>query len=71
MKKLFLGIIGGACAAFALTVYFNGSYAQAQDDKTYHQLGLFGDVFERIRSTYVEEIDEEELIESALNGMLS
>ena len=34
-------------------------------------MDLFGDIFERIRSSYVEEIDEEKLIESAISGMLS
>jgi carboxyl-terminal processing protease len=38
--------------------------------ETYRQLNLFGDVFERVRSQYVEEISDEELIETAINGML-
>ncbi len=38
---------------------------------TYANLDLFGDIFERIRSSYVEEIDEEKLIESAISGMLT
>ena len=62
--------------AFALNV-------QAEDKKTdkkkndkgysetYKQLSLFGDVFERVRSEYVEEVDDKTLIENALNGMLS
>ena len=40
-------------------------------NETYRQLNLFGDVFERIRSEYVEEIEDKELIENALNGMLT
>ncbi len=39
--------------------------------ETYKQLNLFGDVFERVRAEYVEEIEDKELIENALNGMLS
>ena len=39
--------------------------------ETYRQLNLFGDVFERVRSEYVEEVGDKELIENALNGMLS
>ncbi len=39
--------------------------------ETYRQLSLFGDVFERVRSEYVEEKDDKTLIEYALNGMLS
>jgi len=38
---------------------------------TYEYLDLFGDVFERVRVAYVEEVDEQKLIESAINGMLS
>ncbi len=37
---------------------------------TYRQLNLFGDVFERVRSQYVEEITDEEMIKHAINGML-
>ena len=37
----------------------------------YEQLDLFGDIFERIRAQYVEEVDEAELIEAAINGMLT
>jgi len=43
----------------------------ARTKSTYEQLDLFGDIFERIRSTYVEEVDEQELIRSAINGMLT
>ncbi len=38
---------------------------------TYRQLSLFGDVFERVRAQYVEEVSDKELIEHALSGMLS
>ncbi len=41
------------------------------DTDTYRQLNLFGDVFERIRAEYVEEVDDRTLIESAINGMLT
>ena len=39
--------------------------------ETYRLLNLFGDVFERVRSDYVEELTDEELIEAAIGGMLS
>ncbi len=39
--------------------------------ETYKQLNLFGEVFERVRSEYVEPLDDQEIIENALNGMLS
>jgi carboxyl-terminal processing protease len=38
---------------------------------TYRQLDLFGEVFERVRADYVEEVTDEQLIEAAINGMLS
>ena len=40
-------------------------------NETYRQLNLFGDVFERVRSQYVETVDDQELIETAVNGMLT
>ena len=44
---------------------------QAASSETYKQLELFGDIFERVRAEYVEEVDDAELIEAAINGMLS
>jgi len=38
---------------------------------TYRQLDLFGEVFERVRSDYVENVTDEQLIEAAINGMLT
>jgi carboxyl-terminal processing protease len=38
--------------------------------ETYKQLNLFGDVFERVRAQYVDEVGDEELVETAINGML-
>jgi len=64
------GIISGALITTQLT-----DPLIAQETKrvksTYENLDLFGDIFERIRSSYVEEIDEEKLIESAISGMLT
>lgn len=39
--------------------------------ETYKQLNLFGDVFERVREQYVEPVGDEDLIEAAINGMLT
>ncbi len=39
--------------------------------ETYKQLNLFGDVFERVRAQYVDEVGDKELVENAVNGMLS
>lgn len=43
----------------------------AAKTETYNQLNLFADVFERIRANYVKDVDDEELIEAAINGMLN
>src|ERR1700676_34745 len=45
--------------------------AAARADNTYSQLNLFGDVFERVRSDYVEKPDDAKLVEGAINGMIS
>lgn len=45
--------------------------ATTDPQETYKQLNLFGDVFERVRAQYVDPISDEQLIEYAVNGMLS
>jgi len=45
--------------------------AAARSDTTYAQLNLFGEVFERIRGSYVEKPDDGKLMEGAINGMIS
>lgn len=46
------------------------SSAGAASSDTYRQLNLFGDVFERVRADFVDEVQDKELIESAIDGML-
>ena len=77
MRKTSL-ILLGAAAGVALTlvttqprIVFDGSSARAAAADTYRQLSLFGDVFERVRSDYVEKPDDSKLVESAINGMLA
>jgi len=45
--------------------------AQSKSPDTYRQLNLFGEVFERVRAEYVEPVTDEQLIEAAINGMLT
>ena len=45
--------------------------AKASESSTYDLLNLFGEVFDRVRSDYVEPVADDKLIESALNGMLT
>ena len=40
-------------------------------EDTYRQLGLFGDIFQRVRESYVDEIEDRDLIEAAITGMLT
>ena len=44
---------------------------EAKNSETYKQLTLFGDVFQRVREAYVEEVSEKDLVKSAINGMLA
>jgi len=60
----------GASVWLALTP-LTAIAAEKNTAETYRLLNLFGDVFERVRGEYVEEVSDEELIEAALNGMLT
>ena len=75
MRKTSL-ILLGAAAGVAVTliatkprIVLDGARAQAAASEAYRQLSLFSDVFERVRSDYVEKPDDGKLIESAINGM--
>ena len=61
-------IVGAFLAGMAMSRPFVG--AEAANSETYRQLNLFGDVFERVREDYVEEVEDPEIIEAAINGML-
>ncbi|WP_039018897.1 S41 family peptidase [Halocynthiibacter namhaensis] len=74
MKKFILAACAGTFAGVIATTQITGpllAQESEQQSNVYQQLDLFGDIFERIRSQYVEEVDEAELIEAAINGMLT
>ncbi|MDR9428254.1 MAG: S41 family peptidase [Salibaculum sp.] len=74
MKKFAMAASGGILLGAIATTQIAGPLIaqEAQNNgSVYEQLDLFGDVFERIRSEYVEDADESELIEAAIDGMLS
>ena len=73
MKKFAMAAGCGVLAGILATTQVAGPlFAQeAEKASVYEQLDLFGIVFERIRNQYVEEVDEGELIEAAINGMLT
>jgi carboxyl-terminal processing protease len=54
-----------------LVVAVSTSSANAASKDTIKLLDLFGDVFDKVKRDYVEEVDDKELVESAINGMLS
>ncbi len=73
VSLLFVGVLLGAAAAVTLSParIMIGNAANAAASDTYRQLQLFGDVFERVRTDYVEAPEDSKLVESAINGMLT
>ena len=79
MRKNVLFILGsltGACLTFLVTApegehLIARAKAAAGAGDTYSQLNLFGEVFERVRSDYVEKPEDTALIEGAINGMVT
>lgn len=69
-----MAALGGTVAGALLTTQVAGPLIAQEATKSatvYEQLDLFGDIFERIRAQYVEEVDSQKLIEAAINGMLT
>ena len=74
MKKFVMAALGGTLAGALITTQVAGpliAQEAARTENVYEQLDLFGDIFERIRAQYVEEVDSQQLIEAAINGMLT
>jgi carboxyl-terminal processing protease len=82
-RRFKTGLLLGAAFAAGLAIgpgygllgrQFGIDRAFAQDSgraDTYRLLTLFGDVFERVRAEYVEPVSDRDLIENAINGMLT
>ncbi len=70
---LFAGVAIGALVTVAVTQgqFLSTGKAVAASSDAYRELNLFGDVFERVRADYVEVPDDNQLVESAINGMLA
>ena len=68
-------IVGAAILlGFAVGSATIGSWAQSGsslNSNTYRQLNLLGEVFEQVRAQYVEDVTDQQLIEAAVNGMLT
>lgn len=76
MRKVLPLLLGAVLGAGIVTLstktrVLPDGTAHAAASDTYRNLNLFGDVFEKIRSDYVEKPDEQKLVEAAINGMLS
>ena len=74
MKKLLIAAAGGTVLGLLATTQIAGpliAQEAEQNSSVYEQMDLFGDIFARIRNEYVEPVDEQKLIEAAINGMLS
>jgi carboxyl-terminal processing protease len=66
MASVAAAFVAGAVVGPVVTAWAQeGSRAE-----TYRLLNLFGDVFERVRAEYVEPVNDREVIENAINGML-
>ncbi len=63
---LFGIIVAGTFVVPSLTVADSD-----KNEEIYRQLGLFGDIFQRVRESYVDEVNETDLVEAAINGMLT
>ena len=65
MRKYLIGAVVG----LTVGVIIAAATPRADQEETYEYLDLFAVIFEQIRSGYVEEVDEAELIKSAIHGM--
>ena len=66
MKKLLISFI-----FLFINFFYNPVFAESKNKQTYELLDLFGQIFDRVRDSYVEEVTDEELIEKAIDGMLT
>lgn len=76
MRKVSLVFAGAVLGAgltgmVTQTHLLTSTSAVAASAEVYRSLNLFGDIFEKIRTDYVEKPDEQKLIEAAINGMVS
>ena len=72
MKKTMIGLLAGVALGAGVPQLVATTSAQENSaGTTYEYLDLFGDVFERVRGAYVEEVDEKKLVEAAIEGMLT
>jgi carboxyl-terminal processing protease len=72
MRKTLSAMMVGVAIGAIVPVLVTQSTAQDESARTtYEYLDLFGDIFERVRTGYVEPVDEQKLIQAAIDGMLA
>ncbi|MDF2366528.1 S41 family peptidase [Sneathiella sp.] len=71
MRQFVTGVLAASVLILSVAIIATPDDRVEASSETYRQLNLFGDVFAKIREDYVEEVDDEKLIEAAINGMLS
>ena len=71
LRRAMLPFVCGMLVAGVLAVPALTTAESRNKDDVYRQLGLFGDIFQRVRESYVDEVDDKKLIEAAINGMLT
>ena len=64
-------LIAGMAIGAVMFPIHGGTAQSATDGDTYEQLNLFGEVYEQIRRNYVEETKDKDLVEAAIDGMLT
>ncbi len=70
LRQTFVPFICGVLIASAIVPSLTTAQS-GKNDEVYRQLGLFGDIFQRVRESYVDEVNEKDLVEAAINGMLT
>ncbi len=72
MKKYILALLISVLMLHTPTLWAEEDIKSTDNDKDiYQMLELFGDIFQKVREEYVEEPKAVELVESAINGMLT
>ncbi len=71
MKKFAFAGVGVAVGFVSALALFPAAHGAPSVLSAYRELDLFGDAFERVRANYVREVEDSELINSAINGMVS
>ena len=70
-KLLLIALIASVAMTASCVTAADKKAPKEEEVDTYEMLNLFGDIMERTKISYVEDVSDQKLIESAINGMLS